>query len=128
MTILRGIPRILPPQLLFNLARMGHGDMIVFADANFPSASVAACTPGGLVNCDGVDMPTLLKAVMKLLPLDETCPPCSLMEMVREIFLIVWRAAWSTTVSDGFFWCMHTLHNRFFAPCGRAIVSILSLL
>lgn len=25
MTILKGIPRVLPPQLLYTLARMGHG-------------------------------------------------------------------------------------------------------
>jgi L-fucose mutarotase len=85
MTILRGIPRILPPQLLFNLARMGHGDTIVLADANFPAASVASHTPGGLVNCDGSDIPTLLKAIMKLLPLDETVAPCSLMQMVGAL-------------------------------------------
>lgn len=66
------------------IARMGHGDMICFADANFPAASVASRTPGGLINCDGSDLPTLLRAVMKLLPLDETCPPASLMEMVRR--------------------------------------------
>lgn len=40
MVILKGIPRILSPQLLNVLARMGHGDEIVLADANFPSASI----------------------------------------------------------------------------------------
>ena len=67
---------------------MGHGDMICFADANFPAASVAAQTPGGLINCDGSDLPTLLKACMKLFPLDETCPPASLMEMVCSKFCV----------------------------------------
>jgi L-fucose mutarotase len=41
MVILRTIPRILSPSLLNVLSRMGHGDEIVLADANFPSASVA---------------------------------------------------------------------------------------
>ena len=40
MVILKGIPRILSPSLLTVLARMGHGDEIVLADANFPSASI----------------------------------------------------------------------------------------
>ena len=40
MVILKGIPRILSPQLLNVLARMGHGDEIVLADINFPAASV----------------------------------------------------------------------------------------
>lgn len=41
MVILRGIPRILSPQLLNTLARMGHGDEIVLADANFPSEAIS---------------------------------------------------------------------------------------
>jgi hypothetical protein len=28
MTILRGIPRIIQPRLLYNLAKMGHGDEV----------------------------------------------------------------------------------------------------
>ena len=40
MVVLKGIPRILSPQLLNVLARMGHGDEIVLADINFPAASV----------------------------------------------------------------------------------------
>jgi L-fucose mutarotase len=82
MTILKGIPRIIPPNLLLTLARMGHGDTLVIADANFPAASVAAHTPGGLINCDGNDAATLLKAVMQLLPLDATCAPVQLMQMM----------------------------------------------
>jgi L-fucose mutarotase len=31
MTILKGIPRIINPRLLYALARMGHGDEIVRA-------------------------------------------------------------------------------------------------
>lgn len=96
MTILKGIPRIVPPDLLHAIARMGHGDMICFADANFPAASVASRTPGGLINCDGSDLPTLLRAVMKLLPLDETCPPASLMEMMPEHK----AAGWKTPIWD----------------------------
>lgn len=45
MVILKNIPRILSPELLSVLARMGHGDEIVLADANFPSASVSKAGP-----------------------------------------------------------------------------------
>ena len=45
MVILKNIPRILSPELISVLARMGHGDEIVLADANFPSASVAKAGP-----------------------------------------------------------------------------------
>ena len=37
MGVLKGVPRILSPDLLRTLAAMGHGDEIVFADANFPA-------------------------------------------------------------------------------------------
>lgn len=45
MVMLKNIPRILSPELLSVLARMGHGDEIVLADANFPSASTATKGP-----------------------------------------------------------------------------------
>ena len=35
---LKGIPKILSPDLLHAIASMGHGDEIVLADANFPAA------------------------------------------------------------------------------------------
>ena len=41
---LKGVPDSLTPELLFVLARMGHGDRLVLADANFPSDSVATST------------------------------------------------------------------------------------
>ena len=34
---LKGVPSVLSPDLLHTLALMGHGDEIVFADANFPA-------------------------------------------------------------------------------------------
>ena len=91
MTILKGIPRIIPPSLLHILARMGHGDTIVFADANFPAASVASSTAGGLINCDGSDAPTILRAVMQLLPLDPTCAPVQFMDLMPEHKAAGWK-------------------------------------
>lgn len=34
--MLKGIPGILPPELLKILMEMGHGDELVLADGNFP--------------------------------------------------------------------------------------------
>eukprot|EP00056_Hartaetosiga_gracilis_P014353 m.240378 g.240378 ORF g.240378 m.240378 type:complete len:161 (+) comp14973_c0_seq1:107-589(+) len=82
MTILKGVPAVLPPTLLLAIANMGHGDELVIADANFPAESVGACTPGGVVRCDGLDACTLLDALLQLLPLDETTSPCALMTMM----------------------------------------------
>lgn len=86
----------MPPNLLYVLARMGHGDTICLGDANFPSASVAACTPGGLINCDGTDAPTLLRAIMTVLPLDPTCAPAAVMAMMPEHV----AAGWKTPIWD----------------------------
>jgi L-fucose mutarotase len=64
--MLKGIPNILPPELLKVLMEMGHGDEIVIADGNFPAASHAQ----RLVRCDGLGAPPLLEAVLLLFPLD----------------------------------------------------------
>ncbi|XP_065199386.1 fucose mutarotase-like [Sycon ciliatum] len=82
MVVLKGIPRILSPQLLSVLARMGHGDEIVLADANFPTASVCQSGPE-MVRADGHDIPAILKAVLQLLPLDAYVPkPAAVMAVV----------------------------------------------
>jgi L-fucose mutarotase len=64
--MLKGIPNILPPELLKILMEMGHGDEIVIADGNFPAASHAQ----RLVRCDGLGATSLLDAMLKLFPLD----------------------------------------------------------
>jgi L-fucose mutarotase len=64
--MLKGIPNILPPDLLKILMEMGHGDELVIADGNFPAASHAQ----RLVRCDGLGAAPLLDAVLQLFPLD----------------------------------------------------------
>jgi L-fucose mutarotase len=58
---------VLGPDLLAILRAMGHGDEIVIADANFPSASHAR----RLVRADGIAAPRLVRAVVRLMPLDD---------------------------------------------------------
>lgn len=64
--MLKGIPDILSPELLKILMEMGHGDEIVIADGNFPSASTAQ----RLIRCDGHGVPELLDAILRFFPLD----------------------------------------------------------
>lgn len=64
--MLKGIPSVLPPELLKILMEMGHGDELVIADGNFPGASLAR----RLVRCDGHGIPVILDAVLTLMPLD----------------------------------------------------------
>ncbi|MCD7811917.1 MAG: L-fucose mutarotase [Ruminococcus sp.] len=77
--MLKGIPSVLSPELLKILMEMGHGDEIVIADGNFPSAAIAQ----RLVRLDGHDVTEILDAVMKLFPLDTyTQEPVGLMAVV----------------------------------------------
>ncbi|XP_047281060.1 fucose mutarotase isoform X8 [Homo sapiens] len=69
MVALKGVPALLSPELLYALARMGHGDEIVLADLNFPASSICQCGPME-IRADGLGIPQLLEAVLKLLPLD----------------------------------------------------------
>ncbi|WP_152398638.1 L-fucose mutarotase [Paenibacillus cellulositrophicus] len=77
--MLKGISALLSPELLKILSEMGHGDEIVFADGNFPSASLAK----RLVRADGHGIPELLQAVLELLPLNRYVEyPVMLMQVV----------------------------------------------
>ena len=77
--MLKGIPNILPPDLLKILMEMGHGDELVIADSNFPAASHAQ----RLIRCDGIAAPLLLDAILQLFPLDSFVKhPAALMGIV----------------------------------------------
>ncbi|CAJ1067557.1 fucose mutarotase [Xyrichtys novacula] len=82
MVVLKGIPSILSPELLYALAKMGHGDELVLADANFPASSICSCGPKE-IRADGLGIPQLLEAILKLLPLDTYAPyPAAVMRVV----------------------------------------------
>lgn len=65
--MLLGIPAQISPDLLKIICEMGHGDEIVLADTNFPSASMAQ----RLVRADGIEIPKLLSGILELFPLDQ---------------------------------------------------------
>ncbi len=65
--MLKNVPKIISPELLKVLCEMGHGDEIVIADGNFPSANLAK----NLVRADGISACDMLDAVMQLFPLDQ---------------------------------------------------------
>jgi L-fucose mutarotase len=77
--MLKIISPLLSPELLKVLAEMGHGDEIVLADGNFPSASMAQ----RLLRADGHGVPALLTAILQLFPLDTFVEhPVALMAVV----------------------------------------------
>jgi L-fucose mutarotase len=65
--MLKGIPSILPPELLKVMMEMGHGDELVLADGNYPRFG----HPERVIRMDGHGIPEILDAIMKFLPLDE---------------------------------------------------------
>lgn len=77
--MLKGIPTILSPELLSTLCAMGHGDEIVLGDGNFPAESQGV----PVIRCDGHGVPELLKAILKLFPLDSyTDQPVAFMDLI----------------------------------------------
>ncbi len=87
--MLKGIPSVLSPELLKILMEMGHGDEIVIADGNFPSAAIAQ----RLVRLDGHGVNEILDAVMQLMPLDTYVEkPVGLMKVVPgdDVKPLIW--------------------------------------
>lgn len=77
--MLKGISKLISPELLKVLSEMGHSDEIVLSDGNFPAASHAQ----RLIRADGHDVPALLDAILKLFPLDQyVSKPATLMQVV----------------------------------------------
>jgi len=64
--MLKGIPPILGPDLLYILRAMGHGDEIAIVDANYPGDSAGP----EVVRLDGLSATDVLSAVLTLMPLD----------------------------------------------------------
>ena len=79
--MLKGIPKIISPELLKVLCEMGHSDTIVIADGNFPAESMGKNAK--VIRCDGHGGAELLDAILQLFPLDTYVEkPVSLMEVV----------------------------------------------
>lgn len=79
--MLKGIPKILSPELLKVLSEMGHSDRIVIADGNFPAESMGKdCI---VLHMEGHGVPEILDAICQVFPLDTyTEKPVKLMEVV----------------------------------------------
>ena len=69
--MLKGIDNRLNAEVLHCLRAMGHGDMLVLADTNFPSDSVAAQTVvGSLLRMENLTSAQATQAILSVLPLD----------------------------------------------------------
>lgn len=69
--MLKGIDNRLNAEVLAVLRSMGHGDVLIVADTNFPSASVARATvTGQLLRMDNLTSAEAVNAILSVLPLD----------------------------------------------------------
>ncbi len=90
--MLKGIPKIVSPELLKILCEMGHGDEIVIADANFPSETFGK----RVIRAEGISGTEMLDAVLKLMPLDAYSDPnMILMQLMQcdegKINPVIWK-------------------------------------
>jgi L-fucose mutarotase len=76
--MLKGISRLIGPELLMALHQMGHGDEIVLADAHFPGHSLGP----RVLRADGVPVADLLDSILPLFELDSFAPPLVMMRTV----------------------------------------------
>ena len=87
--MLKGINKIISPDLLRILAKMGHGDEIVLSDGNFPGESIGRI----VLRSDGTGVPELLSAILELFPLDEYDNNVYLMDKTekdRDLKIEIW--------------------------------------
>ena len=88
--MLKGIPTILPPELVKILMEMGHGDQILLCDANYPKFGC----PERCIRMDGIGIPPILDAILSLMPLDHAVEHPSIMMAVNPgdpYIPIVWE-------------------------------------
>jgi L-fucose mutarotase len=69
--MLKGLDHRLTADVLQALRAMGHGDLLVVADTNFPADSVARATvTGRLLRMDNLTCAEAVRAILSVLPLD----------------------------------------------------------
>jgi L-fucose mutarotase len=69
--MLKGIDNRLNAEVLGVLRAMGHGDVLIIADTNFPADSVARATvTGSLLRMENLTAAQAVQAVLSVLPLD----------------------------------------------------------
>ena len=79
--MLKGIPKILSPELLKVLCEMGHSDRLVIADGNFPAESMGK--DAIVIRMDGHGACEVLEAILQLFPLDTYVEhPVNLMQVM----------------------------------------------
>ena len=78
--MLKGIPKIISPELLRVLSEMGHSDCVTIGDGNFPGESMGENAI--VIHMEGHGVPEILDAILTLMPLDSYVKhPVTLMQV-----------------------------------------------
>lgn len=64
--MLRGIPAIISPRLMYVMMCMGHGDELVLVDIDYPAYTFSR----EVIRLDGIRIAPLLEAILPFFPLD----------------------------------------------------------
>lgn len=78
--MLKGISPLISPELLAVMARMGHGDELILADAHFPAET---CNHR-VIRADGLQIADMLEAILPLFELDTYVPHPLVMMVVAD--------------------------------------------
>jgi len=93
--MLKGVPWILSPELLKILCEMGHNDVIVIGDANFPGTALAQSGGAKIVRDDGIGAVEMLDAILTMIPTDAYVDtPVVLMEKEpqdKDLEIPIWK-------------------------------------
>lgn len=92
--MLKGINKIISPDLLATLDRMGHGDEIILSDGNFPGESIAKNSGAVILRSDATGVPELMEAILELIPLDAYDNNVYLMDKTesdRDLDIPIWK-------------------------------------
>lgn len=94
--MLLGVPKVLSPEIICTLAEMGHSDVVVVGDANFPGKRFAKEGGCKFLRADGISGTALLSAILSLIPCDAYCEhPVKLMQTMerdRHLTIPIWDA------------------------------------
>ena len=101
--MLKGISKIISPELLKILCEMGHGDEIVIADANFPSENYGK----RVVRADGISGTKMLDAILSVFPLDTYSDPNMILMQLMDcdkgkVNPTIWEEYKKIADQDGF--------------------------
>ena len=79
--MLKGIPKVLTPEMLKILCEMGHDDEIVIADAHFPAEAMEK----RVIQYPCISAPEMVEAIVKVMPLDTYVKvPIMVMSLVQS--------------------------------------------